>query len=624
MVVLTVLADDYAELTNQLMCSLQRVNLSQHALIVADEAKTCAGLLPTWRSACIGGSLGRGTMLYDYGTDGFRRVAQMKPLATRVAIEHGVDVLFADGDITFLRNPLSSLYAKEVDLAVQDDGERGMQSTCPRGDDDAMARRRISDATGRITLPGLNVNSGFYLLRASERAVTLMNAWLESMRTHPNYGPGDQIHLNVKLYELCHKTSQSNVSWAILDRYSYPNGYVTFYTDRDDEGRLVRSWTPPPLRIMELNPLMVHFNFFVGIGSKLEAIYKSKLHFVRDGQCSEPPYFAFAQNSALLPMVHSASCEQGSRGMVRRYVETYNNGSLFNGAGQDNYRLADILYGKADGCQLRDNISATFPGSLAALYLEHDPDLPCHNNTDRQNIHWQLLAKLSEQFLPAHDDTTWCAVHVRAGDVVDCDAHSIQELLLDPITSEPAEDAPDGCFIRDRALCESRQSGREWLKRKPQWPRLCPHLPSGGDYVRPLASYVEALRGSTCQNLHIITGSYMDMPSGFPRSEAYLQEIYTHLNCRMTSSQNRTTHLRIGRSPDEDFAMMVHAEVFVRSAGGFDDLLDGTREYGATEQISELVANTRRASQLLRASRREDASLYEVVRPRRTRRPRSR
>ena len=103
------------------------------------------------------------------------------------------------------------------------------------------------------------------------RAVTLMNAWLESIRTHPNYGPGDQIHLNVKLYELCHNTSQSNVSWAILDRYSYPNGYVTFYTDRDDEGRLVRSWTPPPLRIMELNPLMVHFNFFVGIGSKLEA-----------------------------------------------------------------------------------------------------------------------------------------------------------------------------------------------------------------------------------------------------------------------------------------------------------------------------------------------------------------
>ena len=38
--------------------------------------------------------------------------------------------------------------------------------------------------------------------------------------------------------------------------------------------------------------------------------------------------------------------------------------------------------------------------------------------------------------------------------------------------------------------------------------------------MQPLAWYVEALRGASCGHLYLISGSYMDMPSGFPKSEA--------------------------------------------------------------------------------------------------------
>ena len=46
---------------------------------------------------------------------------------------------------------------------------------------------------------------------------------------------------------------------------------------------------------------------------------------------------------------------------------------------------------------------------------------------------------------------------------------------------------------------------------------------------------------------------------------------------------------------------MVHAEVFVRSAGGFDDLLDGTRKRAGSPEkeptLSELAYQTRVAAQ---------------------------
>ena len=70
--------------------------------------------------------------------------------------------------------------------------------------------------------------------------------------------------------------------------------------------------------------------------------------------------------AALLPMVQDKACERRSSDAVSRFLTSHTNGSLYNGAASADYRLADILFGAGDGCKLRENISATFPGSLAA------------------------------------------------------------------------------------------------------------------------------------------------------------------------------------------------------------------------------------------------------------------
>ena len=159
-VILTMLADDYAPLHDQMMCSLKRLNLSSHVVIATDKKSTCDNLLPEWRAqgfeldpgmltkeASYQGlearesrdwdefqlragfdtepdASGNRTELavpYDYGSAGFRRIAQMKPLLTRVGNLRGLDVLFTDGDIVFVSDPIHDLYSHRSDLVVQDD-----------------------------------------------------------------------------------------------------------------------------------------------------------------------------------------------------------------------------------------------------------------------------------------------------------------------------------------------------------------------------------------------------------------------------------------------------------------------------------------------------------------------
>merc|ERR1719424_643593 len=52
-VLVTMLADDYAHLHNQMMCSLKRLNLSSHMVIATDKRSTCDNLLPEWRAQCF-------------------------------------------------------------------------------------------------------------------------------------------------------------------------------------------------------------------------------------------------------------------------------------------------------------------------------------------------------------------------------------------------------------------------------------------------------------------------------------------------------------------------------------------------------------------------------------------
>ncbi len=289
-VMVTLLADNYAHLHDQLMCSLKRLNLSSHMVIVTNNETACEPLLPEWRPQCFQShlkevftearytsrswldvdrdALNRSRELpsanglvapYDYGSAGFRRVAQMKPLLSKVAHDRGLDVLFVDGDIIFNANPLEELYARRSDLVVQDDSNGAWVSSCKK---ESKTR---------------NVNSGFYLLRATEGGSQIIDKWLASIDSNPNLGAGDQIHLNAVLWATCDSPDASSFTYTVLLHDTYPNGFSFYHMKRRHNG----------YRLTKVQRI-VHFNYIKGIPEKLERIQKEGLKFRGRSACREP------------------------------------------------------------------------------------------------------------------------------------------------------------------------------------------------------------------------------------------------------------------------------------------------------------------------------------------------
>ena len=177
--------------------------------------------------------------------------------------------------------------------------------------------------------------------------------------------------------------------------------------------------------------------------------------------------------------------------------------------GLDNYRLADIVYGFSDGCSLRSKVNELYPDSLAARYLERARDdpafdsCPCGKVRCAKRTNFTLLAELSEAFLPdGFSEEDWCVLHVRTGDVIDCDEQSVDQMLDHDCESRFNTSAPDDCWVTDLDMCRVRGSGQYWLKAHPGSTR-CPMLPNGYGYVRGLAYYTEALRDQSCSQLNV-------------------------------------------------------------------------------------------------------------------------
>ena len=301
-VMVTMLADDYAHLHDQMMCSLKRIGLSSNMVIATDKRSTCDNLLPEWRAQCFqldpallateasyqkdldasyrrdksdlkwrdklgtpantSGSPLRTELAtpYDYGSAGFRRIAQMKPLLTRVGNLRGLDVLFTDGDIVFNSDPIHELYSHAADLVVQDDAVGGWTSSCKQKGDH-------------------NVNSGFYLLRAGKGSSRVITEWLASIDNNPKLGAGDQIHLNAVLQASCDSggvSKNAGFSWKVLSRSTYPNGRMFYNSPHSHGYRLTKTHR------------IVHFNWIRGIPEKLKKMHDEGLKFAGKNSCREP------------------------------------------------------------------------------------------------------------------------------------------------------------------------------------------------------------------------------------------------------------------------------------------------------------------------------------------------
>ena len=407
-VILTMLADDYAHLHDQMMCSLKRLNLSSHVVIATDKRRTCDNLLPEWRAQCFqldpgllateasyeadlefqnqiasfgtdreerdgldtepdaSGNRTELAVPYDYGSAGFRRIAQMKPLLTRVGNLRGLDVLFTDGDIVFVSDPIHDLYSHRSDLVVQDDAVNAWTSSCKKHGDH-------------------NVNSGFYLLRAGDGSKALVKKWLASIYNNPKLGAGDQIHLNAVLHASCYKqrvSKRAGFSWKVLSRAGYPNGKM-YYTSPHTHGgyRLTKEHR------------IVHFNWLRGIPKKLSTMGKEGLKFAGTHECREPEaLLALEKRHETRAEAESARTETGAeaesaRNETRAEVESVRTGML--PCDSPPYVLDELHYAReGTGSSIwPHSTSIIFADAIGASWID-DPETEREASRTQGNVIW--------------------------------------------------------------------------------------------------------------------------------------------------------------------------------------------------------------------------------------------
>jgi len=431
-VMVTMLADDYAHLHDQMMCSLKRLNLSSHMVIATDKKSTCDNLLPEWRAQCFeldqgllateasyqtgleardsrdwdefqlragfdtqanaSGSRTELAVPYDYGSAGFRRIAQLKPLLTRVGNLRGLDVLFSDGDIVFNSDPIHDLYSHDSDLVVQDDAVGGWTSSCKKKGDH-------------------NVNSGFYLLRAGEGSAALIKKWLASIAHKPKLGAGDQIHLNAVLRASCYKqavSKKAGFSWKVLSRGAYPNGKM-FYTSPHTHGgyRLTKAHR------------IVHFNWLRGIPKKLQTMGHEGLKFAGKNACREPEaLLALEKRHETRAETESVRTETTSeaesvRAETRAEAESVRTGML--PCDSPPYVLDELHYAReGTGSSIwPHSTSIIFADSIGASWID-DPETQREASTARGNVKHpeQGASAMTPELVPpkiwnSHDKTDY-------------------------------------------------------------------------------------------------------------------------------------------------------------------------------------------------------------------------
>ncbi len=266
--VLAVTNAGFAPMWHNLRCSLQRLNLSQHTVVVGTDAAACAAARSRAVPCVVGDGGGSADGLFwraaaaerlersptRHGTAEYARLMHLKARPCLEVLSLGHHVLFTDTDVVFLRDPLASLRAKHgaaldagtLHVLIQSDydesNERGCAShdECPRSSwCDLAAGRCEAEACG-----------GFYLLRSAEPSVAFLEAMGRRMawqREHVDPRLGEQPALNYALRRT------PGLEYKLLPRKSYPNG-ATYFARRK----------------CAKMPVIVHNNWLAGLDAKIE------------------------------------------------------------------------------------------------------------------------------------------------------------------------------------------------------------------------------------------------------------------------------------------------------------------------------------------------------------------
>ena len=135
-VIMAVTNAGFASFWHNLRCSLERVGVAKHALIVGTDDEACAASLAPgvaclvgerlfWPEAAAAELQGRAV---SHGTAPYARLMQVKARPTLEALRRGYSVLTTDTDIVFFRDPLAhirSLLAEEAAAAASGSADEG-------------------------------------------------------------------------------------------------------------------------------------------------------------------------------------------------------------------------------------------------------------------------------------------------------------------------------------------------------------------------------------------------------------------------------------------------------------------------------------------------------------------
>ena len=186
---------------------------------------------------------------------------------------------------------------------------------------------------------------------------------------------------------------------------------------------------------------------------------------------------------------------------------------LFNGENQKVYRLGDMVSNKVSRYLPGGTIHhcVYFPDSIATEYLK---------KTDKVNNYRLLSDIVKSRKSTKHPENHELVVHVRLGDVIDNDYHTVENI--------------------------SEQ---------------------GNLYVKPLSYYDDILKKiDGIDKVVIVTGFHESIDTS--KSEQYLEKIEN-----LIKRYGFDVTKRVNNDPDEDFIFMCNASLFSPSAGGFSNLV---------------------------------------------------
>ena len=269
-VVLAMTNAGFARHWHNLRCSLERLDVAKHAIIIGTDASACqvarAPSVPCvvgdglfWGdgvSAAAAASSSLVTYATRHGTAEYARLMHVKARPCLEVLRLGFDVLYTDSDMVWTRDPLAALRAEhgaalaagEVDVLIQSDYDESNEARCS-AHEHCVRSSWCDFHTGSCAAEACG---GFFLLRAGAggRTSAFLHAMFARMawqRQHVDERLGEQPALNYALRRT------EGLRFRLLERSRYPNGN-TFFVHR----------VHPPTKGAGGGVVLVHNNWIAG------------------------------------------------------------------------------------------------------------------------------------------------------------------------------------------------------------------------------------------------------------------------------------------------------------------------------------------------------------------------